>query len=70
MNKMLITFLDIKGSAHFEFIPQDQTVNRAYYVEILKRLLEAVRRKRPKLWPNDWILLHDYSLAYKDLCVK
>jgi hypothetical protein len=53
MKKILITFFDIKGTVHFEFIPQGQTVNQAYFVEILKRLCEAVRRKRPELWPTD-----------------
>jgi fatty acid-binding protein DegV len=66
---MLITFLDIKGIAHFEFIPQGQTVNRAYYVEILKWLCEAVHRKRHKLRPNDWILHHDNAPAHKALSV-
>jgi hypothetical protein len=51
---MLITFFEIKGTAvYLEFIPQGQTVNHAYYVEILKQLREVVRRKRPELWPND-----------------
>jgi len=49
MKTILITFFDIKCNVHFEFIPQRQTVNEAYYVEILKLLREAVRRKMPEL---------------------
>jgi hypothetical protein len=66
MTTMLITFFDIKGIVHFQFIPQGQTVNQAYYVEILKRLREAVCRKRPELW-SDWILHHDNAPANKVL---
>jgi len=33
---MLICFFDIKGLIHFEFIPQDQTVNQQFYLEALK----------------------------------
>jgi hypothetical protein len=44
-----VTFLDITAFVHFEFIPQGQTVSRAYYVEILKRSREDVRRKRPEI---------------------
>jgi hypothetical protein len=42
---MLITLFDIKVIVHFEFIPQCQTVNQAYYVEMLKQLHEAVHRE-------------------------
>jgi hypothetical protein len=34
MKSMVITFFDIKGTVHFEFTPQDQTFNQAYYVEV------------------------------------
>jgi histone-lysine N-methyltransferase SETMAR len=67
---MLIAFFDIEGTIHFEFIPQGQTANQAYYVEILKRLREAVRIKGPEHWPNDWILRHDNGPAHKALSVK
>jgi hypothetical protein len=62
--------LDINGIVHFEFIPQGQTVNEAYYMEVLKRLREAVLRKRLQLWPNDWILHYDIATAHKALSVK
>jgi hypothetical protein len=39
-------------------------------VEILKQLHEAVWRKRPELWPNNWILHHDNAPAHKVLSVK
>jgi hypothetical protein len=44
-----------------------QTVNQAYCLEILKRLRETVRTKRPELWSNDWILHHDDILSHKAL---
>jgi histone-lysine N-methyltransferase SETMAR len=70
MKKMLITFLNIEGTALFEFCIQGQKVNEAYYKEILKRLHEAESRERPELWPNDWILQHDNAPAHKALSVK
>jgi hypothetical protein len=65
-----LAFFDIKCIIHFEFISQGQTVNQAYYVEILKRLHEAVHRRRSELWPNDWILYHDNASTYRVLSVK
>jgi histone-lysine N-methyltransferase SETMAR len=70
VKKVIITFFYIKCSGHFEFIPQDQKVNQAYYVEILKRLCEAVHRKGPELWPSDWILQYKSAPGHKALYVK
>jgi hypothetical protein len=70
MKTMLITFFDIKDIVHFEFIPQGQTANQAYYMEILKPLREAVRGKGPELWPSDWIPQYDNAPAHEALSVK
>jgi hypothetical protein len=64
---LLITFFNIKGTFHFEFVPQGQTVKQAYHVEILKQLYEAVHREGAELWPNSWILYHDNAPAHRAL---
>jgi hypothetical protein len=42
---MLIYFFDNRGLIHFEFIPEGTTVNRTFYMEMLKRRIDAVRGK-------------------------
>jgi hypothetical protein len=65
MKKILIAFFYTKCTVYFEFIPQAQIVNEAYCMEVMKRLHEAVHRKSPELWPNDWSLHHDNAPAHK-----
>ena len=43
---------DIRGTVHYEFVQTGQTVNQVYYLEVLKRLREKVRRKRPEILPT------------------
>jgi len=43
---MLLTFFNIRGIVHYEFVPNGQTVNQVYYLEVLERLREKVRQKR------------------------
>ncbi len=35
---MLILFFDSKGVVHNEYVPEDQTVNATFYVQILDHL--------------------------------
>ena len=49
---MLVTFFNVRRIVHYEFAPTGQTVNQVYYLEVLERLHEKVRRKRPELFAN------------------
>lgn len=56
-----IVFLDYNGVICFEFLPPDWTVNKEYYLEILRRFRKAIRWKRPEIWEdNSWQLHHGY----------
>ena len=66
----LVCFFDHKGIVHYEFNAQGQMVNQQCYLEVLTRLRESVRRKRPGLWPDKWILHHDNAPAHDALRVR
>ena len=51
-------FFDYEVVMHHEYAPTSRTINKEYYVQILKRLREAVRKKRPHFWSSDDWLLH------------
>jgi len=42
---MLISFSDVNGIVHKEFVPPGQTVNQHFYLKVLKRLRDSVRKK-------------------------
>ena len=59
IKSMLIVFFYYEGVVYHEYAPTGQTINKEYYVEILKRLRDAIRRKRPHFWQSgDWLLHH------------
>jgi hypothetical protein len=47
---MLIVFFDIKGIVYKEFVLVGQTINSAYYYDILRQLHENVLTLRHELW--------------------
>ena len=63
-------FFDIQGIVMAEWVPSSQTVNQQYCIEVLMKLREHVRRKRPELCRNGWILHQDNAPAHKALSVK
>ena len=68
---MLITFFDVHGIVHAEFLPQGQTFNQHVYKNILRRLMRSVREKRRELWETrSWLLDHDNAPAHNALGIR
>ncbi len=60
---MLILFHDSYGVILLEFLPRGKTVDADFYCDVLRRLKEQIRHKRPGLWQRDeegyrTVLLH------------
>jgi len=55
---MLIVFFDMECIVHYEYVPQGQTVNQQFYLQVLKHLRLAVSRKRPQKWVAGARALH------------
>ncbi|UYV78223.1 HSP90AB1 [Cordylochernes scorpioides] len=67
----LTVFFDCRGVVHHEFLPQGRTVNKEYYLQVMRNLREAIRQKRPDLWKNkNWLLHHDNAPAHTLLLVR
>ena len=68
---LLRVFSDCRGVVHLEFLPQGRTVNKEYYLQVIRNLREAIRQKRPDLWKNkNWLLHHDNARAHTSLLVR
>ena len=65
VKSMLIVFFHYESVVHHEYAPTGQTINKDYYFQILKRLRQAMRRKRPHFWSSgDWLLHQDNAPAH------
>jgi len=57
-------FFDSRGVVHHKYAPQGQNINKEYYLEVLRRFLDAVRHKRPGMWAaGTWQLQYDNAPA-------
>ena len=68
---MLSVVFDFNSIVHDEFLPRGQTVNKEYYIQVQRRLREAIRKKRPDLWKNNsWLFHHDNAPTHTSLLVR
>ena len=71
LKTMLICFFDQEGIVHREFVPPGMTVNAGFYCDVLRRLRENVRRRRPQKWQNQNLIIHhDNAPAHRSFKVS
>jgi len=52
-------------------VPRGETVNKEFYLNVMKRLMATVQRKRPEAWTNNtWMLHHDSAPAHASLLIR
>jgi hypothetical protein len=67
---MFLAFFDDEGIVHHEFVQTGTSVTDAFYVDVLTRLRESVRRKQPQKWKNDWALHHNNAPGHMAMAVQ
>ena len=68
---MLLACFDSEGIVHHEYTSNGQTINKEFYVEVLRRSHGSVRRKRLEKWRDgDWLLHHDNAPAHTSHLVQ
>ena len=66
----MIPFLDSTGMIHIHWVPNGQTVNKEYYVEVLKGFRKRFRRKRPALFKSgQWHFYQDNAPVHNSILV-
>jgi hypothetical protein len=67
---MMIVFFEIRDVIMIEWAPEGEKITQKYYLEVLTKLRERVRKKRSYLWKKKWILHQDNAPAHNALAVK
>ena len=62
-------FFDSRGIVHKEFVPPGQTLNHAFYKDVLELLRKRVQRVRRDI-ADDWVLQHDNAPAHTALSIR
>ena len=66
----MIPFFDSTGMIYKHWFPTGQTVNKEYYVEVLRDFRERFRRKRPELFKSgQWHFHQDNAPVHNSILV-
>ena len=66
----MIPFVDSTGMIYVHWVPTGQTVNKEYYVKILREFRKRFRRKRPALFKSgQWHFHQDNAPVHNSILV-
>ena len=66
----MIPFFDNTGMIYMHCVPTGQTVNKEYYVEVLREFRKRCRRKRPALFKSgQWHFHQDDAPVHNSILV-
>ena len=67
---LMITFFDITGRIYMHWVPTGQTVNKEYYVEVLREFRKRFLGKRPALFKSgQWHFHQDNTPVHNSILV-
>ena len=67
---LMIPFFDSTGMIYVHWVSTGQTVNKEYYVEVLREFRERFRRKRPALFKSgQWYFHQDNAPVHNSILV-
>ena len=67
---LMIPFFDSTDMIYMHWVPTGQTVNKEYYVEVLREFSKRFRRKRPALFKSgQWYFHQDNALVHNSILV-
>ena len=66
----MIPFFDSTSMIYMHWVPIGQTVNKEYYVEVLREFMKRFGRKRPALFKSgQWYLHQDNALVHNSILI-
>ena len=67
---LIIPFFDSTGMIYMHWVPTGQTVNKEYYVEVLREFRKRFRQKRPALFKSaQWHFHQDNAPVHTSILV-
>ncbi len=67
----IIVFFNCQGILLIHWVLQGKTVTRSYYLTVIQKMRDRLRKKQPVLWHEaEWLVHHNIAGSYQAFMVK